>query len=55
LVIDEEHASAYPELRNPERFGLQVVHRVRASGHSAAVFAMPESLLGNPRPRNQVD
>ena len=55
LVIDEEHASAYPELRDPGRFGLQVIHRVRAAGRSAAIFAMSESVLGNPRPRHRVD
>ena len=55
LVIDEEHASAYPELRDPERFGLQLIHRVRAAGRSAAIFEMSESVLGNPRPLHRVD
>jgi 4-amino-4-deoxy-L-arabinose transferase-like glycosyltransferase len=55
LVIDDEHAAAYPELGDPERFGLRVIHRVRASGRSAAVFAIRETESRNPIPRNRVD
>ena len=55
LVIDEEHASEYPELEDPERYGLQVIHRVRALGRSAAVYAMPESQRGSPLPRDRGD
>jgi 4-amino-4-deoxy-L-arabinose transferase-like glycosyltransferase len=55
LVIDDEHASEYPELRDPGRFGLQVIHRVHALGRSAAVFAMPESVPADPLLRDQVD
>ena len=55
LILDEEHAGAYTELRDPERFGLQVIHRVRASGRSAVVFAMPDSQPGHPLPKDPVD
>lgn len=55
LVISEGHARAYPELEDPEKSGLQMIHRVRAAERSAVVFAIPEIAREKPIPRNRVD
>ncbi len=38
VIVDETEAQAYPELREPARFAIRVVHRSEAGDRRAAVF-----------------